>query len=103
MASQTQRLYVGVTNNLQRRVSEHRNDLVDGFTSKYKMHRLVFFESTTDIRAAIAREKQIKGWLRRRKIELIEGQNPQWHDLAEEWFKEEAISRDSSGRRRPSE
>ena len=103
MASETQRLYVGVTNNLQRRVFEHRNDLVDGFTSKYRMHRLVFFESTNDVRVAIAREKQIKGWLRKRKIELIETQNPQWHDLAEDWFTEEAIPRRSSGRRRPSE
>ena len=65
-------LYIGVTSDLKRRVYEHKNDLVDGFTKKYLVHRLVYFESTSDINAAIAREKQLKAWKRQWKIELIE-------------------------------
>jgi putative endonuclease len=76
-------LYVGVTNNLARRVYEHKNKLVDGFTSKYGLNRLVYYEALDDIRLAIAREKQIKSWLRVRKIALIESKNPEWNDLAE--------------------
>ncbi|GBF07274.1 excinuclease ABC C subunit domain protein [Deinococcus aerius] len=74
-------LYIGVTNNLTRRVWEHRQKTVPGFTQKYNLTRRVYFEETTDIRSAIAREKQLKGWLRVRKVELIEGTNPQWRDL----------------------
>ena len=76
-------LYTGVTNNLERRMYEHRNKLIPGFTEKYNINKLVYFDSTNDIKAAIAREKQIKGWVRQKKINLIEGMNPQWRDLAE--------------------
>jgi putative endonuclease len=78
-------LYVGVTNNLERRIYEHQNHLVKWFTKKYNISKLVYYEETRDINAAIAREKQIKGWLRRRKIALIESLNPEWKDLAETW------------------
>ena len=78
-------MYVGVTNNLVRRLYEHKHKLVDGFTKKYNVHKLVYFDNTSDIRAAIAREKQIKGWTRQRKNELVETMNPQWEDLAEKW------------------
>lgn len=77
-------LYIGVTGNLRRRVWEHRSDLVDGFTKKYKVHRLVYFELHGDMRAAISREKELKKWNRAWKLELIEGMNPQWADLWEE-------------------
>jgi putative endonuclease len=69
-----------------RRVYEHKNKLISGFTSKYNIQFLVYYEATTDIHAAIAREKQIKGWLRAKKITLIDSMNPQWKDLSEEWF-----------------
>lgn len=74
-------LYIGVTNNLARRVWEHRQKVVPGFTQKYNLTRLVYFEETSDVRSAIAREKQLKGWLRAKKVALIEGMNPQWRDL----------------------
>ena len=77
-------LYIGVTNNLIRRVWEHRNDVVDGFTKKYGVHRLVYYEQTDSVEAAIQREKRLKKWNRAWKIELIEGVNPDWHDLYEE-------------------
>jgi len=76
-------LYTGITNDLGRRVFEHREKLMPGFTSKYNLTKLVFFEETVDVNAAIAREKQIKGWLRKKKIELIDAQNPDWRDLSE--------------------
>ena len=79
-------LYTGVTNDLERRVYEHKNKLVDGFTSKYNITKLVFYESTSDVDSAIAREKQIKGWLRRKKMALVESTNPRWVDLARGWF-----------------
>ena len=79
-------LYTGVTNNLERRVYEHKNKFIDGFTKKYDLTRLVYFEETSDINSAISREKQIKGWLRKKKIELIRSLNPRWLDLAQEWF-----------------
>ena len=74
-------LYTGVTSDLIKRVYEHRNNLVEGFTSKYKVHRLVYWEMTDDIVVAIKREKQIKGWHRKWKLELIESMNPSWQDL----------------------
>jgi putative endonuclease len=83
LASRSRVLYTGVTNDLARRVHEHKLSLVPGFTQKYRVTRLVYFEEFGDIRAAIAREKQIKGWVRARKIELIEARNPTWVDLAE--------------------
>ena len=83
MANRSRTLYTGVTNDLERRVFEHKNKLVSGFTEKYNVNRLVFYEETSDINAAITREKQIKGWRRARKIELIESVNPEWLDLSE--------------------
>jgi len=86
MASHSRVLYTGVTNDLTRRVNEHKRGLNAGFTSKYRVTRLVYFEEFTDIRDAIAREKAIKGWKRSRKISLFEERNPAWEDLAREWF-----------------
>ncbi len=74
-------LYIGVTNDLIKRVWEHKQDLVEGFTKKYKVHLLAYFEDTTDVNSAIAREKQIKKWNRAWKIRLIQKQNPLWNDL----------------------
>ena len=76
-------LYTGVTGDLVKRVYEHKNDLVDGFTKKYNTHKLVYFEVFDYILNAIEREKQIKGWLRSKKIALIESKNPKWKDLYE--------------------
>ena len=85
MTNRSRTLYVGVTNNLARRVYEHKNKLVPGFTSRYNIDRLVHFESMPDVRAAIAREKQIKGWLRAKKIALVESVNRDWKDLSLAW------------------
>ena len=74
-------LYIGVTNNLIRRVYEHKNNFVQGFTSKYNVHRLVYYEATTDVESAILREKQMKKWKRKWKLNLIEEMNPDWKDL----------------------
>lgn len=84
VSSRTKVLYTGVTNHLQRRVYEHREGLVPGFTQQYKVKRLVYFESFDDIREAIAREKEIKGWRRSKKLDLIDDMNPEWDDLSEE-------------------
>ncbi len=81
-------LYAGVTNNLERRVVEHRQGAVEGFTKRYGVHRLVHFEETDDVAAAIQREKQLKGWSRAKKIALIESKNPTWKHLAEGWLGE---------------
>jgi putative endonuclease len=74
-------LYIGVTSNLISRVSEHKQNLLDGFTKRYSVHRLVYFELHDDMDAAIRREKQLKKWSRIKKIELIERSNPAWRDL----------------------
>ena len=79
-------LYTGVTNNLIRRVYEHKNDVVPGFTSRYGVHSLVYFEQGNSILDAIQREKRIKKWKRVWKIELIEKQNPEWKDLYDDLF-----------------
>ena len=86
MANRSRTLYTGVTSNLLRRVYEHKHKLIPGFTSKYNITRLVYFASFPDIRTAIAREKQIKGRLRSKKIALIEAENPNWDDLSAGWF-----------------
>ena len=78
-------IYTGVTNNLERRIYEHKNKLAEGFTKKYNVNKLVYFDSTTDVKAAIEREKQIKGWTRQKKNDLIEEANPAWADLSEGW------------------
>lgn len=85
MTNHSGTLYVGKTNDLKRRVWEHKQKLIGGFTKHYNIIRLVYYEETTDVTAAIAREKQIKGWLRKKKIALIESLNPGWKDLSEEW------------------
>lgn len=87
LASKTRRLYVGVTNDLERRVWQHRTKAIEGFTSKYNIERLMWYESTSDVMAAIKREKEIKGWRREKKIKLIEAENPGWVDLAKDWFE----------------
>jgi len=74
-------LYTGITSNLVRRIYEHRNDLIEGFTNEYKVHKLVYYEVHEDPKSAITREKQIKKWNRQWKINLIEEKNPQWNDL----------------------
>jgi putative endonuclease len=79
-------LYTGVTNNLERRLFQHKNKLNEVFTKKYNINKLVYFESTDDVTVAIAREKQIKGMLRIKKIELIKTMNPGFNDLSEGWF-----------------
>ena len=82
LASRTRRLHVGVTSDLNRRVWQHKSGLIPGFTRRYGITRLVYAETTDTARDAIAREKQIKGWLRQKKIALIESQNPEWQDFA---------------------
>ncbi len=95
MASYRGTLYTGVTNDLTRRVFEHRYKLLQGFTKKYNISKLVFYETTADVRSAIEREKQIKGWLRSKKVALIESLNPYWLDLAKGW-EEDTTSPDTS-------
>jgi putative endonuclease len=85
MTNRSGTLYVGVTNNLRRRVWQHKQKLIEGFTRRYNITRLIYFEETPDVAAAIAREKQIKGWLRKKKVGLIESVNPGWKDLSEGW------------------
>jgi putative endonuclease len=86
LASKSGVLYTGVTSRLARRTIEHRQKLVEGFSSKYNVKRLVYWEKHRDIRGAIAREKEIKGWVRAKKVALIESRNPSWKDLAEGYF-----------------
>ena len=88
MTSPKGTLYTGVTSDLRNRVYQHKHKLIEGFTKKYKITRLAYFEETTDIHIAIKREKEIKGWRRSKKIALIESINPTWNDLAEGWFDE---------------
>lgn len=88
MASKTKTVYIGVTNNLKRRVYEHKQKLVDGFTKKYNITRLVYYEEFGDSYSAIQREKKLKGWIRKKKIALIESINPEWRDLSEGWFSD---------------
>ena len=84
LSSRGRVLYVGVTNDLRRRVLEHKAHLVPGFTQRYNVDRLVYFEATANVQAALAREKEIKGWRREKKVALIEAENPEWRDLAED-------------------
>jgi putative endonuclease len=93
MASTSRRLYIGVTGNLTRRVQQHRAGEFKGFSKKYQMKRLVYAEVTSNVQAAIGREKQLKGWLRAKKLQLIESINPDWRDLGDELL---GLSRDPS-------
>jgi putative endonuclease len=88
MTNRSGTLYTGMTNNLHARVYEHKRKLVKSFTSRYNIDRLIYFETYSDVRNAIDREKQIKGWLRAKKIALIESMNPDWQDLAADWHAE---------------
>ncbi len=83
-------LYIGVTGNLEKRIYEHRNNLIEGFTSKYSVHHLVYYEQTNDVYSAIQREKQLKKWNRRWKLECIEKVNPDWKDLSDDWIPSQA-------------
>ncbi len=96
MASYRGVLYTGVTSDLTRRVYEHRHKLVNGFTKKYNVSKLVYYEATNDVKSAIAREKQIKGWLRKKKVVLIESMNPSWVDLGEELYDTSPTTPDPS-------
>jgi len=80
-------LYVGITNNMERRLYEHREGVADSFTKKYRAHKLVYFEMFSDPGNAIAREKQIKNWRREKKNNLVNQMNPDWFDLSEEWYR----------------
>lgn len=87
MSNVSKMLYTGVTGDLGMRILRHKTKQTDGFTKRYNVHRLVYLEAFGDIRDAIAREKQIKGWLRTKKVALIELVNPEWKDLAPEWMQ----------------
>jgi putative endonuclease len=87
LASLCRRLYVGVTGDLYTRLWQHRSGALPGFGRRYRNNRLVWFEVTPNIRAAIERDKQVKGWSRQKKIDLIEASNPGWVDLADDWFR----------------
>ncbi len=78
-------MYIGVTNNLERRIQEHKGKLIDGFTTKYNVNKLVYYDVTDDVYSAIETEKRLKGWTRARKNALVESKNPEWRDLSEQW------------------
>ncbi len=88
LTSRTGTFYIGITGYLHRRITQHKIDSIEGFTKKYKVHRLVYYETFEDVLKAIGREKQLKGWRRAKKIALIEKINPRWQDLAETWGRE---------------
>ena len=89
IANATRILYTGITSKLRDRVWKHKNKSLEGFTSHFRVCRLVYFESYDDVRRAIGREKQIKRWRREKKIKLIEMANPNWHDLSDGWYDEQ--------------
>lgn len=86
LSSPTGTLYTGMTNNLERRVYQHKHKLIQGFTTRYDVDRPVYFEETADVLTAITREKQIKGWSRVKKVVLVETLNPTWADLSDGWY-----------------
>ena len=87
MSSKSRRIYTGMTNNIDRRVKQHKAAEIDGFTKRYRINRLVHCETFQYVRAAILREKEVKGWDRAKRVALIERENPTWEDLAEDWGK----------------
>jgi putative endonuclease len=95
VCSRSGTLYIGMTNSIYRRAMEHKRGEVEGFASKYHCNRLVYYESFDDVRRAIGREKQLKGWTRAKKIGLIESKNPRWADLAESWGAQMAFAGES--------
>lgn len=90
LSSHSRRLYVGVTNDLVRRLWEHRSGYIGGFAFKYHITRLVYFETTPNVRSALTREKEIKAWSREKKIRLVESANAGWLDLSRDWFPDGA-------------
>jgi putative endonuclease len=86
MASKTGTLYVGLTNNIKRRIYEHKQHIVPGFTDKYDIDRLLYFETFKSSISAISREKQIKAWRREKKVKIIDSENPEWKDLSKDWY-----------------
>ena len=86
MGSKSGTLYVGVTSKLKKRVYEHKNHLIPGFTDRYDINKLLYFETIGDSTSSIKREKQIKAWRRGKKVKLIDSINPQWNDLSEDWY-----------------
>ena len=78
-------MYIGMTSNLERRLYEHKHELADGFTKRYHVHKLVYYEQTNDAYSAVTRERQLKGWTRKRKDALVEAVNPNWEDLSISW------------------
>jgi len=95
VASRTGTLYIGVTNNIVRCAWQHKTGEFEGFASKYRCNRLVYYEAFTTVLSAIAREKQLKGWRRSKKIAVIESRNPRWQDLAEKWGSQIALPGES--------
>jgi putative endonuclease len=93
MASRSRNLYIGITGNLRRRVLQHKCKLLEGYTSRYHCDRLVWFENFEHVNNAIAIEKKLKGWLRVRKISLIESKNPTWQDLSTGWYSQEQLDK----------
>ena len=87
MSSKSRRIYTGVTNNIERRVNQHKASEIEGFTQRYEINRLVHYETFQYVGNAIHREKEIKGWDRAKRVALIESENPTWEDLAEDWGK----------------
>lgn len=92
ITNRSKTLYTGVTSDLIKRVWQHKHKVVEGFTKKYSIDKLVCYELTESIETAIVREKQIKGWIRSKKIALIEGQNPEWKDLSDGWYEKDSSS-----------
>ncbi len=85
-------IYIGITNDLERRLSEHKQRLVQGHTQKYNLNKLVYYENYSDVNEAIARERQLKNWRREKKNFLVETLNPEWRDLSDGWFKDPSTS-----------
>ncbi len=88
ISSSRRAMYIGITNNLERRMFEHKNSIFEGFTKDYNVHRLVYFERFSNVNTAIAREKQLKGWRRAKKNALVETTNPSWKDMSDGWYEQ---------------
>ena len=86
VTNKSRTLYVGMTNNIKKRLYEHKNKLIPGFTEKYNINQLIYFETFGDVHSAIAKEKTIKGRLRKKKIDLVSRTNPNWKDLSHDWY-----------------
>lgn len=91
LASRSRNLYTGITSNLVQRVYQHKQKQLPGFTARYNIHRLVYYETYQDVRLAISREKEIKKWKREQRVALIESVNPTWEDLSAEWYERESL------------